>query len=77
MTAVDLAFFPSICMVLKSRGNGLHVRVAMQVCGNVKLPLPAAQYDFSSSNDGVTGSLCLGEGALEVNIAQINPVLYV
>eukprot|EP00892_Ulva_mutabilis_P002406 jgi/Ulvmu1/12166/UM085_0030.1 len=49
----------------------------IEVCGNIKLPLPAAQYDLGSAHNGVTGSLSLGEGALEVNVAQINPVLYV
>lgn len=49
----------------------------MQVCGNVKLPLPVAQYDVGSAHNSMPGALSLGEGALDVNVAQINPVLYV
>jgi hypothetical protein len=45
-----------------------------QVCGNIKLPLPTAQFEERETGDV---SLGLGEGAVELNIAQINPVLYV
>jgi hypothetical protein len=45
----------------------------MQVCGNAKLPLPAAQFE---SGDG-GGQLMLGEGEFAMHLAQLNPVIYV
>ena len=76
-SAVGIVFWPALFAADRFSGNDLYARRVVQICGNVKLPLPAAQYDLGSSSDGVAGSLSLGEGALEVNIAQINPVLYV
>lgn len=52
----------------------VHSLPAAQVCGNVKLPLPAAQFEEDEAGDG---SLGFGEGSLELNIAQLNPVIYV
>jgi hypothetical protein len=45
----------------------------VQVCGNAKLPFPAAQYEHKDGG----GQLSLGEGALALHIAQLNPVIYV
>lgn len=49
------------------------VEKVMQVCGNAKLPLPAAQFE---SGDG-GGQLMLGEGEFAMHLAQLNPVVYV
>jgi hypothetical protein len=46
----------------------------VQICGNAKLPLPAAQYE---EHEDVGGAVALGEGSVELNIAQLNPVIYV
>jgi hypothetical protein len=55
--------------------RGIHWIYFAQVCGNVKLPLPAAQYDHEEGAGD--GALAFGEGSVELNIAQLNPVIYV
>jgi hypothetical protein len=45
----------------------------VQVCGNAKLPLPQAQYEHQQGG----GQISLGEGAVALHIAQLNPVIYV
>jgi hypothetical protein len=49
-------------------------KYVVQVCGNVKVPLPQAQYQFSSQNSGL---LHVGSGELSLNIAELDPVIYV
>lgn len=41
-----------------------------QVCGNVRLPSPAARYSPQS------GQLMLGEGAFQLHLAQVNAVVH-
>lgn len=45
--------------------------MALEVCGNVRLPSPAARYSPES------GQLVLGEGALCLHVAQVNAVVHV
>lgn len=43
--------------------------LAMEICGGVSLPAPAARYTHNS------GTLALGEGAFHLHVAEINAVL--
>lgn len=45
--------------------------LALEVCGNVRLPSPAARYSPES------GQLVLGEGAFHLHVAQVNAVVHV
>lgn len=58
--------WPPMCI------NGVEL-ARMQVCGNARLPLPAAQFEHTDGR----GELSLGEGAAALHIAQLNPVIYV
>jgi hypothetical protein len=58
---------------LRKAWRSLKGSTSMQVCGNAKLPLPAAQFE---SGDG-GGQLMLGEGEFAMHLAQLNPVIYV
>lgn len=44
------------------------------MCGNVKLPFPEAEYQFDSSRGD---TMHVGKGELSLNIAQLDPVIYV
>jgi hypothetical protein len=44
-----------------------------QVCGNVKIPLPAAEYQGGPEDHAIS----LGQGSLGLHIAEVNPVIYV
>ncbi|EFN56880.1 expressed protein [Chlorella variabilis] len=45
--------------------------LALEVCGNVRLPSPAARYSPES------GQLVLGEGGFHLHVAQVNAVVHV
>ena len=43
--------------------------LAMEICGGVSMPAPAARYTHSD------GTLALGEGAFHLHVAEVNAVL--
>ncbi|KAL4854252.1 putative oxidoreductase YhdF [Chlorella vulgaris] len=45
--------------------------LALEVCGNVRLPSPAARYSPEA------GQLVLGEGAFHIHVAQVNAVVHI
>ncbi|KAI7835668.1 hypothetical protein COHA_010407 [Chlorella ohadii] len=45
--------------------------LALEVCGNVQLPSPAARYSAES------GQLVLGEGAFRLHVAEVNAVVHI
>lgn len=49
-------------------------RLRLEVCGNVQLPLPAAQYQAGPEG---SSTIDLGEGPLALHIAELNPIIYV